>query len=132
MDRIDLHVSVKRPEYKEIDIGKSKNGISSAQLREGVENAIAIQKERYADEGIKFNSRLDTKLLEKYCVPDEKGKKVLKAAFEKWHLSARSYHRMLKLARTAADLDGSAEIKERHILEIINYRLPDELFGDKF
>ena len=132
MDRIDLHVSVRRPEYKEIDIGRSKNGISSAQLREGVENAMAMQKERYAGEGIKYNSRLDAKLLEKYCVPDEKGKKVLKAAFEKWHLSARSYHRMLKLARTAADLDGSAEIKERHILEIINYRLPDELFGDKF
>ena len=132
MDRIDLHVSVQRPIYDDINIGSAKSAVSSKELREGVENAMALQKERYEGEGIKYNSQLNAVLLEKYCVPSAAGKKILKAAFEKWHLSARSYHRMLKLARTAADLDGSADITEKHILEILNYRFPADLFGDRF
>ena len=130
MDRIDLHVRVQRPVYDDINIGAGTGTVSSGMLREGVERAMDIQKARYAEEGIKYNSQLNAKLLEKYCRPDEEGRRILKSAFEKWHLSARSYHRMLKLARTAADLDGSPDITEKHILEIINYRFPDELFGD--
>ena len=102
MDRIDLHVRVQRPVYEDINIGAGAGTVSSGMLREGVERAMAIQKERYAEEGIKYNSQLNAKLLEKYCRPDEEGRRILKSAFEKWHLSARSYHRMLKLARTAA------------------------------
>jgi len=132
LDRIDLHVNVQRPVYDDINIGSAKGDVSSARLREGVEAAMAIQKQRYAEDGIKYNSQLSAVLLEKYCVPSEAGKKILRTAFEKWHLSARSYHRMLKLARTAADLDESADITEKHILEILNYRFPSDVFGDRF
>ena len=132
MDRIDIHVSVSRPSYGDINIGASGYGLSSADLREGVVRAIAVQKERYAGEGIKYNSQLDAKLLERYCMPDAEGRAKLKDSFEKMHLSARGYHRVLKIARTIADLQGSADIDLMHISEALTFRFPADLFGDRF
>ena len=132
MDRIDIHVSVSRPRYGEINVDGPAGGVSSAQLRDSVVRAMDIQKKRYADEGIKYNSQLGAKLLEKYCVPDAEGREKLRESFEKMHLSARGYHRVLKIARTIADLQGSRDIGLLHITEALAFRFPADLFGDRF
>ena len=127
LDRIDLHVNVTRPVYTEVDVECARKGSSSAELRKDVQRAIDAQRERYKGEKIKFNSQLGVKQIEKFCVPDEAGKKVLSMAFRKWDLSARSYHRLLRISRTAADLCGSDTIREEHVLEAAGYRFPDGL-----
>ena len=124
-DRIDIHVRIERPVYSDIEAVRSSEAVSTAQLRKGIDLAMERQRERYKEEGIKYNSQLTAPLIEKYCRTDRAAGAVLKKAFNKWHLSVRSYHRLLKIARTAADLEGSEGIEERHVLEAVSYRMPD-------
>ncbi len=123
LDRIDIQVQVPAVTFEELD-GK-KGGETSAQIREKVNKARKIQLERYKDTNIYSNSRLTPELMEKYCVLDEQGSKILKFAFEKMGLSARGYNRVLKVARTIADLEESEQILPNHITEAIQYRNPD-------
>ncbi len=123
LDRIDIQVEVPAVTFEELD-GK-KSGETSAQIREKVNRARKIQLERYKGTSIYSNSRLTPELMEKYCVLDEAGSRVLKFAFEKMGLSARGYNRVLKVARTIADLEGSEQILVEHITEAIQYRNPD-------
>ncbi|MBQ6671367.1 MAG: YifB family Mg chelatase-like AAA ATPase [Firmicutes bacterium] len=127
LDRIDLHVSLERLIYEEVSVGSDAPGSSTADLKEGVAAAMSIQQERYKDETIRFNSQLTAPMIEKYCRTDRTGGELLKAAYERFDLSARAYHRILKLARTAADLDGGGDIKEKHVLEALRYRFPEDL-----
>ena len=127
MDRIDLHVSLERLIYDEVSVGSEAPGSSTADLKEGVAAAIKMQQERYRDEDIRFNSQLTAPMIEKYCRTDRAGGELLKTAYEKFDLSARAYHRILKLARTAADLAGSGDIEEMHVLEALRYRFPEDL-----
>ncbi len=123
LDRIDILLQVSAVTFEELD-GK-KSGETSAQIREKVNRARAVQLERYRGTGIYSNSRLTPELMEKYCTPDEAGNKILKFAFEKMGLSARGYTRVLKVARTIADLAGSESVKAEHITEAIQYRNPN-------
>ncbi len=123
LDRIDIQVQVQPVTFEELD-GK-KSGETSAQIRERVNKARKIQLERYKGTSIYSNSRLTPDLMEKYCTPDEEGNKILKFAFEKMGLSARGYNRVLKVARTIADLEGAEKISAAHITEAIQYRNPD-------
>lgn len=93
-------------------------------------NARKIQIKRYEGLEIYSNSGLTPKLIEKYCKVDQKGKKLLDNAFEKLGLSARAYDRILKVARTIADLENEENISHRHLAEAIQYRSLDRKYGD--
>lgn len=90
--------------------------------------ARKIQKERYKEDGIFSNADLTPKLLEKYCKLDNESRNLLKKSFEKLGLSARAYGRILKVARTIADLAGEENVKKQHIAEAIQYRSLDRKY----
>ena len=103
---------------------------NSARIKERVNRARKIQLKRYESLGIYSNSGLTPKLIEKYCKIDERGQKILDSAFKKLGLSARAYGRILKVARTIADLDGKENIDYKHLAEAIQYRSLDRKYGD--
>ena len=101
---------------------------SSYEIQKRVDIARNIQLKRYKDIGIFSNSELTQKLIEKYCQLDSQGKLILEKAFERLGLSARAYCRILKVARTIADLDGSEGILSKHLLEAVQYRSLDKKY----
>lgn len=128
LDRIDIHAQVPRvpfPDLAEPSPALAGAGLDSAAMRELVLNAQERQRVRYADEGIRFNSELGGKALQKYCAPSRDAARLLEQAFGRLGLSARAYHRILKIARTIADLEGHEEIGSGHVAEAIQYRTLD-------
>ena len=129
LDRIDLHIEVTSVKYQDLKgIQKIEN---SEQIRERVNKAREIQLRRYEKYSIFSNSELTPKLLEKYCELDKNSKEILENAFERLGLSARAYGRILKVARTIADLDESENIKVNHLAEAIQYRSLDRKYWGK-
>ena len=129
LDRIDLHISAKRPSYD--DLHSEEKSVDSKTLREGVIRANKIQEERYRYLSISYNSQLTPSLIKEFCPLDSESQKIMENAFSKWNLSARSYHRIIKIARTIADLDDSKDIKITHILEALNYRMPEKFLSNE-
>ncbi|MBO4374060.1 MAG: YifB family Mg chelatase-like AAA ATPase [Lachnospiraceae bacterium] len=127
LDRIDICVEASRMGFEELCKSSEKNE-SSETIRKRVEKAAAIQQERYKGTGIRFNSELRSRDVEKYCRLGKKEERLLKKAYEMLGLSARSCHRIIKCARTIADLDGSEAIKEMHISEAIAYKSIDRRY----
>lgn len=124
MDRIDLHVEVLPVPYNELS--DTRRGEPSAEVRKRVVKARKIQEERYRDyPEIHSNAQMTTPLLQKYCVLDVQGQTALRNAMQRLGLSARAYDRILKVARTIADLDCSENIQAGHLAEAINYRSLD-------
>jgi magnesium chelatase family protein len=123
-DRIDLHIDV--PAVKAADLALPPPAESSADVARRVAAARARQAQRYAtlapDRRIRTNAEADGELLDQVATPDAEGKRLLLAAAERLRLSARGYHRVLRVARTLADLDASAEIGRPHIAEALSYR----------
>ena len=107
-------------EYEKLE--KENKEETSENIRKRVNKARKIGQERYKKYGIYSNSELTPELIEKYCKLGEKEKQVLKDAFEKLGLSARAYTRILKVARTIADLDEKENIELKHLAEAIRYR----------
>lgn len=126
LDRIDIHIEVTAVKYGELEEGK--NGERSEVIRKRVERARKIQLERYKTYKIYSNSQLTPSLIKKYCKIDEKGKALIKDAFERLGLSARAYNRILKVSRTIADMEGSEDIKPCHLAEAIQLRSMDRRF----
>lgn len=125
LDRIDLHVEVTPVAFSELSNHDSK-GETSAQIRERVIAAREIQLERYKEHvGLYANAQISTKQLREICVLDHVSETLLKKAMEKLNLSARAYDRILKVARTIADLAAKENIKPEHIAEAIQYRSLD-------
>lgn len=120
MDRIDINMEVKPVPYDEL-FSKSR-AESSNQIRERVERARCIQEKRYRDESIHFNSQLDGRLIKKYISLDDSKEELLSKTFKDNELSARGVHRVIKLARTIADMDGKRDIEDIHIMEAVFYR----------
>lgn len=124
MDRIDLHVEVLPVAYNELS--DTRRGEPSAEIRKRVIAARKIQEQRFKDyPEIHANAQMTTKLLQQYCVLDQRSQDALRNAMHRLGLSARAYDRILKVARTIADLDGSENIKYEHLAEAINYRSLD-------
>ncbi len=126
LDRIDICVEVNPVEYRKLD---SEERIeTSEEIKKRVDKARKIQQERYAQNKIFSNSELTPKLIDKYCKLDSKGKEVLENAFNKLKLSARAHGRILKVARTIADLEECKNIEVKHIAEAIQYRSIDRKY----
>lgn len=122
LDRIDLQVEVPRLTTDEL-LNNSIKEETSSEIRNRVIKARKIQLERYKDDGILTNSELTPKLVKKYCKIDKDGENLFKTAIVKYQLSGRRYDRVLKLARTIADLDGSDNIKLQHLMQALQYRV---------
>lgn len=126
IDRIDICLEVKPVDYNQLSTKHKAE--SSQDIRKKVIAAQKIQYERYKSENILFNSQLSSSQIEKYCNLGDKEVEILKMAFDKLSLSARAYHRILKVARTIADLDNSENIKVEHLAEAIQYRSLDRKY----
>ena len=120
LDRIDLHVDVAAVSAADLTLPPPSE--SSAQVGVRVAKARAIQTVRYADHKARSNAEADGKLLEEVATPDEPGRKLLTQATQALRLSARGYHRVLRVARTLADLEGSEAVTRLHIAEALSYR----------
>lgn len=131
LDRIDLQVEIQAISFDEIS--QHAPGESSEKIRERVIAARAIQERRYASfEGIHCNAQMTDKLIHEFAEPDAEGLELLRHAMQKLNLSARAYSRILKVARTIADLEGSAAVTSAHLGEAISYRKLDRAdYADK-
>ncbi|MCK9479416.1 MAG: ATP-binding protein [Firmicutes bacterium] len=129
LDRIDIHIEVAAVKYSDLD--SAHTGETSAQIKARVNNARMIQLKRYGQQGIYSNSQLYASKIREYCVLGLEEKELLKAAFENLGLSARAHDRILKVARTVADLDGSDKIGVKHIAEAIQYRSLDRRYSQE-
>ncbi len=136
LDRIGMHVAVERICYQDMSAANLSPGtgcgeepvLSSAMLREGVMKAASMQRERYRELGIANNARLTPKQTEQFCRLDGECGTLMEAAFSRYALSARSYHRILRTARTIADIAQSEDICREHLLEALSYRMPERFF----
>ena len=125
LDRIDIQIEVHPVKYDMLENTKIE---SSKMIKDRVNKARKYQINRYIKDKIICNSELTPKLIQKYCKLDDESKEILKIAFNKLGLSGRAYGRILKVARTIADLDGSESIERKHIAEAIQYRNLDKKF----
>ena len=112
--------------YRELEQQEQQE--TSADIRGRVAIARRLQMERYKDQNIWFNSQLSPRSIKKYCRLEPKEESLLEQAFIKMNLTARAYHRILKVARTIADLDMSEQIRTKHISEAICYRSMDQKY----
>jgi magnesium chelatase family protein len=126
LDRIDIHIDVPRVEYDKLT--STRMGETSAQIRARVERARARQRERFAGVGdhtgspLQCNGDMGPAEVRRYCEIDDTGKSLLRAAMQQMQMSARAFHRILKLARTIADLADCPQIETPHLAEAIQYR----------
>lgn len=120
LDRMDIIVETAKVEYKDL-VSQAKTE-SSRKIRKRVEEARKLQAERYSRFNILTNSQLNASLLKRFCILDSQAKKLIEAAYAKMKLSARGYHRIIKVARTIADLDKCEVIGEAHVAEALQYR----------
>lgn len=125
LDRIDLQINVPRLTAKEL-LNIDENAESSFEIRKRVIKARQIQAERYKNDNILTNSELTSELVKKYCRIDGASKEIFKSAIVKFGLSGRRYDRILKIARTIADLDNSSEIEQTHLMQALQYKMFDK------
>lgn len=128
LDRMDICVSVELPDMRELVGREKKKGLTTKEMAELVKEARMLQRERYRDTDIMYNSHLKGDMIKKFCVPDKSAEKMLKEVFQKRELSARAYYRILKLSRTIADLEKSSRMKEEHVMEALSYTAALEAF----
>lgn len=120
LDRIDIHIEVPRLKFEEL---KTRDDIENSEtVRARVEAARQVQLKRYAGTNFKTNSELSSRMIKEFCILNEEAKKLISLAVDQLKLSARVYHRMLKISRTIADLEGQDIISEKHIAEALRYR----------
>ena len=124
LDRFDIHIQVPSVNYKKLE---TKTQETSEDIRKRVNEARNVQIQRYQDLEIFSNAELTPKLVEKYCALDQECNEILSQSFEKLNLSARAYSKILKVARTIADLDHAENIEKIHLMEAIQYRSLDRI-----
>jgi magnesium chelatase family protein len=134
LDRIDICSQVDKIHSKDLQILREKHQNremreSSGDIRKRIEIAREIQRDRFKNTGIRFNSQMNPEYLEKYCSMDEETCGILNNAYQHFGLSARAYHRILKVSRTISDLREEENITKQSVLEAISYKVPDMLVG---
>lgn len=130
LDRIDLHIEVSRPEYAHLTDRSSAE--TSAEVRARIESVREVQRRRYQGTDVHCNAQITPALFDEFCRPDQEGAALLKMAFDRLGLSARSYKRILMVARTIADLAGAEHIGAAHIAEAIQFRSLDRKYWGNF
>lgn len=126
LDRIDIQIEVTPVYYNDLNDNKIEE--SSKQIKEKVQCARRIQEDRYNNIDIFCNSQLTGRLIKEFCKINKESENLLQTAFDNLGLSARAYNKILKVARTISDLEGSNDIKTNHIAEAIQYRSLDKKF----
>lgn len=126
LDRIDIHIEVQKVEFEQL--ADKRKGEASNDIRKRVLNAREKQQQRYLDTSIHCNAQMGPREIEKHCELDEVSQALIKTAMEKLNLSARAYDRILKVARTIADLEQAEKLDSAHISEAIQYRSLDREF----
>ena len=124
LDRIDIKIDVDRVEF--LDLRRDTRSETSAEVKTRIDKARKIQLERFKGDKIFTNAKMNSKHIKTYCEIDQETEAVLKRAFDIFNLSARGYTRILKVARTIADLEGSDKIQKDHVLEAISFRTIDK------
>ena len=127
LDRMDLHVTVPSVEFEAMR--RRETPESSAQVKARVDAARALQSARFAGTAVTCNAQMTPAMVGQFCRLDEDGERIMRAAFTRMGLTARSHDRILRVARTIADLEGAAEISAVHLAEAIQYRNTDILRG---
>lgn len=130
LDRMDICIDVPRLEYEELT-GKRKGNETSAKIRKRVMRVHEIQRKRYEGTDIRYNSRIPSALIEKYCPLGGKQQRYMHGVYQRLELSARAYHKILKVARTLADMEGSEEIRQHHLSEAVCYRSFDKKIWER-
>ena len=148
LDRIDISIEVPQTDFKELNkSARSVNTVdkvsanktstdetsadeTSAEIRERIKKGRQMQKARYQKENIQFNSQISPKMLSVYCRLGKEEEKIMEEAYKRLNLSARAYHRILKVARTIADLEGAEEVNVNHLSEAICYRSMDKKYWE--
>jgi magnesium chelatase family protein len=126
LDRFDIHLEVKPISFEKLT--GEQGGETSQEMKAAVDKARAVQLDRYKKKGIYNNAQLSSKQIEKYCRLTDHQKNMIKDAFTALSLSARAYDRILRVARTIADLDGEENIQDSHLAEAIQYRSLDRQY----
>ena len=126
MDRIDLHIEVPPVDFSELQ--QTIKAETSSEILERVKRAREIQRMRFKGSDIRLNSRMNTRQIRHFCPLDSESMSMLEKAMENLGLSARAHYRILKMARTIADLEGSKSIRVEHVAEAIQYRSLDRKF----
>lgn len=129
IDRIDISIEAKPLTFAELDGGKKEE--SSMEIRKRVVKCHKIESDRYKDEPFHFNSEIPPNKIEKYCALCEKDRIFMEDIFKSMSLTARTYHKILRVARTIADLDGAFNIERKHLMEAICYRSADKKYWEK-
>ena len=124
LDRIDLKINVERVKFLELSSAQEEE--SSEEIKKRVDRARKIQQQRFAGTKIHMNAKMNSKMINEFCKLDPESEELMKLAFDKYHISARGYTRILKVARTIADLDESENITASHITEALAYRNIDK------
>jgi magnesium chelatase family protein len=126
LDRIDIHIEVPAVQYRELRGGTASEG--SAQIRERVLGARERQRTRFANEKVHANAEMNTRLIRAHCALDPEAERLLERAMQQQGLSARAHDRILKVARTVADLTGAVDVAVGHLAEAIQYRTLDRTY----
>ena len=126
LDRIDIHIQVPQVEFNELS--DEAKGETSAQIRLRVDAARKIQQKRFAGTNVTCNGKMTPAMTREFCILDEKGKSIIAASFDRLGLSARAYDKILRVARTIADLEDCEKISAQHLTEAIRYRNLDRKF----
>lgn len=127
LDRIDIQVEM--PEVGFEELTSKPTGEPSCVIRERVNRARVMQRARFAEDGIVCNAQMNARLIKKYCAPDAKSEQLLHRAYTQMQLSARAYQRILKVARTIADVEGCERVALPHYAEAVQYRSLDRGLG---
>lgn len=126
LDRLDLHIDVAPVKFSDLSgLGRAE---SSASIKKRVDAARKIQTARFAGTGVRCNAQMTAGMVEEFCRVTEEGSRLLQRAFSQMGMSARGYHRILKVARTIADLEGEADIQLSHLSEALQYRSLDRKY----
>ena len=129
LDRIDIHIEVAPVEYEQLS-GKG-NEEKSEEIKKRVNKARAIQQKRFEGTNVSCNAKMTPRMTKEFCILSDDANELLKASFEKLGLSARAYDKILRIARTIADLDGAEDIEISHIAEALQYRSLDRKYWNK-
>jgi magnesium chelatase family protein len=125
LDRIDIHIEVPPVDYNDLSTQSPAPGMTTAEMREKVYAARQIQAERFAKSSVRYNADMSHRQITHHCRLNEQGHAVLRTAMEDFGLSARAHDKILRIARTIADLESSPTISPMHLFEAITYRTLD-------